>query len=110
MINHAAAAHCARITAAHYRLAGIEPPHWLRQHLQSLTGSAHGTASPPPPAEWLHDELIDSDQAASILGYSARYVRRIATDLDGQQICGRWAFSKQTVLAYATARARHGEN
>ncbi|MET8650617.1 hypothetical protein [Nocardia aurea] len=50
------------------------------------------------------DTEIRSAQAAEILGYTERYVRMIARNLDGRRVGRLWVFSRATVLAYAAAR------
>ncbi|MDP7731505.1 hypothetical protein [Mycobacterium sp. TY813] len=57
-----------------------------------------------PPLRQDQDDPINSDQAAEILDCSTRHIRRIATDLDGQNIGRRWVFSRRTVTDYAKAR------
>jgi hypothetical protein len=75
-----------------------------------LTSSVRGTKtcaaqpqSPPSTAE----ELIDSIEAAAILRYSDRWVRdpRFRDRIGGREVCGRWLFPRQTVVAYAERKA-----
>jgi len=107
-IDLAAARHCARIAASHYRHAGVELPQRLKEHLRVLestpASSAAGTECEAAQASSTHD-LIGTDQAAQILGCSTRYVCRIAADLDGRRVSGRWSFDKQLVVAYGVAKA-----
>lgn len=77
-----------------------------RVHRLFAEVSAHGTSrreaeqhSTPET-----DELIDTVQAAQILEVSTRRIRGIAADLDGQQIAGRWIFTRAAVTEYAQAR------
>ena len=45
-------------------------------------------------------EPVSTNEAARILGRSARQVRRIAATLDGRRIGGAWWFDRQTVTDY----------
>ncbi|WP_204807778.1 helix-turn-helix domain-containing protein [Mycobacterium riyadhense] len=74
----------------------------LRQQLL-IAASVHGSENNSD-AEQLEDELIDSDEAAEILGCSTRWVRTIITDLEGRKVAGRWVFHRQTVIDYAASR------
>lgn len=49
-------------------------------------------------------ELIDTATAARILDVSPRHVRRLAADLDGQRLAGRWHFNRAIVDDYAQQR------
>lgn len=55
-------------------------------------------------------ELIDSNQAAEILGCTERHVRRIVADIDGHRIAGRWTFNRHTVTEYASEKGAHNAN
>lgn len=90
-------------TVRRRQLTGAPIPGWLRALHRTLTGSVHGTESEAGQEEST-PELIDTRSAAEILGVSERYTRRIATDLDGTRIGGRWCFNRTTVTDYATAR------
>lgn len=118
LVDLAAARYCALLTRSHYAQNGVELPESLRRHIDSLTntspehfgGSLCGSSSEAAQSDSSHDDLIDAAQAAAILGCSARWVRRIHTDLDGQQICGRWTFSKRAVVDYAAAKGNQHEH
>lgn len=47
---------------------------------------------------------ISAREAAMILGVSTRQVQRIAADLDGARIDGRYVFDESVVREYANAR------
>ena len=97
-----AARYCARMTASLYR--GREIPERLRRHLTSLM-SEPGPEPAVQQQQSTHD-LIGIAAAARILGVTQRHVRRIAADLDGVRIDGRfWIFDRQVVVAYASAKA-----
>ena len=101
-----AARHCARLAASCYGHANVEMPQRLKDHLDYLSalGSRHGTEYEGGQQE-SNNDFIDADQAARTLGCSSRYVRRIAADLDGRKIAGRWIFDKKLVDQYGTAKA-----
>lgn len=82
-------------------------PTKIHRLLATLSGAARGSESEPvaPPSNQDDDELIDTDQAAAILGCSTRWIRTIAADLDGTKVAGRWVFSRHHVTDYATGRA-----
>lgn len=48
---------------------------------------------------------ISAREAATMLGISKRQVQRLAADLDGEIIDGRWLFRRPTVNEYAEGRA-----
>lgn len=79
----------------------------LHHHLVSVDGPEHRVARRESETAAV---IIDSRQAAEIIGCSERHVRRIATDLDGRQIAGRWAFDHQAVTEYALHKGdSHGK-
>lgn len=94
--------YCVAETVRRRLLCGAPVPAWLRKLHQQLTSSVCGTDSTVPQQESI--EAIDTDEAAKILGCSTRYIRRIASDLDGQRIAGRWIFNRATVTEYADAK------
>lgn len=96
---------CAATEIRRYQAARLPLPERLKQHWQHLhnlaDGSADGTESIAPQAD---SELIGTTEAAQILGCSARFIRRIATDLDGHRIEGQWIFNRKAVTDYAMAK------
>jgi hypothetical protein len=48
--------------------------------------------------------MITSEEAAAMLQRSPRQVRRLAADLEGRQIAGRWLFDRDLVAAAAAER------
>lgn len=50
------------------------------------------------------DRWITARQAADILGLSKRQTQRLAADLQGERVDGRWQFRRSTVMAYAEGR------
>lgn len=53
------------------------------------------------------DVPITAREAADILGVSKRQCQRLAADLDGQLVDGRWQFSRAAVVEYQEGRT-HG--
>lgn len=84
------------------QLCGQPIPERVRRLLAAV--SAHGTPEREREAHSETDDLIDTTEAAQILGCSTRNIRRIAADLDGEQIADRWIFHKNTVTEYAQAK------
>lgn len=84
------------------QITGQPIPDRVRALLRAM--SAHGTPAHSPTPESEPDDLIDTEQAAQILGCSTRRIRRIAADLDGEQIAGRWIFHRHAVTEYAQAK------
>ncbi|CPR11950.1 hypothetical protein BN971_03243 [Mycobacterium bohemicum DSM 44277] len=52
----------------------------------------------------LEDELITAKEAAEVLGLSKRQCQRIAADLGGRIVGGRWLFGRAAVSEYAEGR------
>lgn len=96
-----AARYCVAETVRRRLLAGAPVPAWLRSLNQHLS-SAYGTESEERQQQ--SEPMIDTAEAAHILGCSTRYIRRIAADLDGEHIAGRWIFHRQNVTTYAEAK------
>jgi hypothetical protein len=77
---------------------------WLTTMATSVCGSEQGCER----EQLTTDDLIGAEEAASLLGCSARHVRAIASDLDGAQPSGRdYVFWRQSVIDYANARREH---
>ena len=105
----------ADLEAAHFcaRVADAVTTHdhpirrWLPTHMHKLTTelamSQVRHQSDSDTAQLELDELITAAQAGAILRRSKRQVQRIATSINGQIVCGRWLFNRQTVLDYAEA-------
>ncbi|WP_353109626.1 hypothetical protein [Gordonia sp. (in: high G+C Gram-positive bacteria)] len=80
------------------QLTGQPIPEQVRRLLAEA--SAYGT-SERPREQHSEPDLIDTETAAAILHCTSRNIRRIATDLDGEQVAGRWIFHRATVTEYA---------
>lgn len=103
-INPGHALYCARQVAIWHNRQG-HLPRWLAEHLRrceqaaSRPGHETGTA-----AEQSEPVRISAREAATILGVSKRHTIRLAADLDGQLVGGRWLFNPTIVTTYATAK------
>jgi excisionase family DNA binding protein len=107
-----AAYYCAAALIRHRQRSGEPIPDWLRRHFGQLDAQIRASQSGQ---EWdcgaeelSQDKLITAREAAQVLGCSKRQVQRLAGDLDGQIIGGRWLFSSSAVAEYAEGRRRHG--
>ncbi|WP_110916855.1 helix-turn-helix domain-containing protein [Mycolicibacterium peregrinum] len=104
-----AALRCARIVVALYQ-PRCTPPQRILDHLADLeriaSSSDSGTKHEVRQEEST-TELISTTEAAQILGCSTRYVRKIATSLDGHRIGRTWTFPRQEVEDYAAHLADH---
>lgn len=97
----AAVRYCIADTIRRRRLGNIPIPQWLRD--LSIAVSSRGPEYQPAQPH-SKGQLISSAQAAKLLGCSRRHVSRIATDLDGQLVAGRWMFHRAAVAEYADAK------
>lgn len=89
------------------RRVGAPVPEWLRRidarlDAELVECTSH-TGHEPDTAD-RHSELIGVTDAARLLGCTARHVRRLAADLDGQRAGRAWVFDRRTVTEYANAR------
>ncbi|KZS79940.1 hypothetical protein B4U45_18340 [Mycobacterium persicum] len=101
--------YCAAHLIRHRQRSGQPIPEWLRRHYDRLDAeirvmSAAGHESGRAAAELEKRELVTAEEAAAVLGISKRQVRRLASDLDGQLIGGRWLFRLCDVQTYAEGR------
>jgi hypothetical protein len=65
--------------------------------------AARGQQDAPEPQalQAVPDDVIDTNQAAALLGVSVRTVRRRTDELGGRQVAGRWMFDRLLVTAAA---------
>lgn len=104
-----AALYCAAELIRSRQRTGAPIPDWLRRHYHRLntefgmSQSGHGIAGSTEQLE--DDKLITAKEAAALLGKSKRQIQRLAADLDGKIIGGRWLFNRASVTEYA-----EGEN
>ncbi|GJO29992.1 hypothetical protein NJB1507_37700 [Mycobacterium marinum] len=102
-----AAYYCAAEVMRHRSRTGQPLPAWLRQHFAALDAAVrmsrsghgfHGGA-----AQLVQDE-VTAQEAADMLGCSKRQALRLAADLDGRLVGGRWLFPRSAVEQYAAER------
>ncbi|BCQ09667.1 hypothetical protein JMUB5695_03117 [Mycobacterium heckeshornense] len=110
-IDLRAAYYCVAEVLRHRRLSGAPIPAWLREHFDRLDTAIRCTSSSghEPGCGGEQSEQgswLTATQAAQALGVSARHVRRLAADLDGQLVGGRWLFPADAVSEYAEERRR----
>lgn len=90
---------------ARRRLEGSPVPAEVVSLHRTLTAaSVCGTENDSPASELDDDPIVDSTEAAELLGCSTRWVRCIRADLDGRKVGGRWVFQRQDIVNYARAR------
>lgn len=89
------------------RIVGQPIPTAVAELHTHLLMSACGP-EPPPAQRQSTPEQVDTLQAADLLGITPRHVRRIAADLDGQRIAGRWIFNRNNIIDYREGRTHHG--
>ena len=89
-----AAYYCAAEVMRHRQRAGQPVTHWLSAHYARLDAAARVSRSGHEfdgGTEQLEPEkLITAREAATILDLSKRQIHRLAADLDGRIIGGRW--------------------
>lgn len=103
-----AAYHCAAEVIRRRRLTGQPVPAWLRQHYAELDAavrmSRSGHESDSATAELEPVDQITANEAAAIVGKSKRQTQRLAADLGGRIVGGRWLFDRAAVTEYAANR------
>jgi excisionase family DNA binding protein len=91
------------------RRRGQPVPSWLVQHHIRLEKqfrvSQLGHETTSARAELGDDVPITATEAAELLRCSRRHVQRLAADLDGKIVGGRWLFSRAAVVDYAEGKA-----
>ena len=100
--------YCASEVIRERRRRGQPIPVWLRQHHARLDAEVRmsrvGRESTSDRPQLKEDELITAREAAEILDVSKRQAQRLAPDLDGRIVGGRWLFSKAVVVGYAEGK------
>lgn len=81
---------------------GYQP---LHVRLASFVRETKSGAAQPHSASSAAEELIDTNEAATILDCSPQWVRRIRVELGGRNVGGRWLFPRQTVVEYVERKA-----
>lgn len=87
-------------------LVGTPVPAWLREHFRRLDTEIRMSRSRHENGGESGDSvtLIGSSTAGEILDLSTRQVQRIAEDLGGHAVDGRWVFNRAAVENYARTR------
>jgi hypothetical protein len=99
--------YCAAEVLRSRQRTGEPVPAWLRQHHRQLdtafrmSQSGHENCSDAGQLEKEKDVLITAREAAELLRKSKRQCQRLASDLGGQIVGGRWLFSRAAVVEYA---------
>lgn len=99
------------------RRNGAEPPVRMRALQQALSLAAeqvrstsapghHDVAPPRGGAGCSTGDEIGTTTAATVLGLSTRQVQRLAADLDGRRVGGRWVFDQAAVHSYRHHRSQ----
>lgn len=91
----------------HRQRIGAAVPEQFRtaqRRIAELIEAAMSADGPPTETVATHSVPIGTDEAAVLLGLTTRQVRRLAADLDGQQIGRAWVFDRQAVTDYANER------
>jgi hypothetical protein len=100
-----AAYYCAAELLRDRRRRGQPIPQWLHRHFSALDAQIRMSSSGQEfgcggerlePENW-----ITAKEAALMLGCSRRHATRLAADLDGRMIGGRFLFDRRTVADYA---------
>jgi hypothetical protein len=85
---------------------GVQP--WNAELVRAveleLAVSESGHDSVGDQQHWEADRWITARQAADILGLSKRQTQRLAADLEGHRVDGRWQFRQSTVMNYTEGR------
>jgi hypothetical protein len=105
-IDTQAAYHCAAAVIRSRQRTGAPIPEWLRRHysrldtqIRGLSESGHESGQSDCVAGQ-SNATISAREAAAILECSKRQVQRLAADIGGEFICGRWLFKLAAVKAY----------
>jgi hypothetical protein len=83
------------------------PQGWEAPLIEALAAelavSASGQQNGGGEGQLSHENWIGSEQAAAILGWHVRTVRRRYADLDGRKVSGALVFRESTVREYSEA-------
>jgi hypothetical protein len=75
--------------------------HALELEVVAMSDPGHGSVCTG--TELTHDVHLSAREVAEVLGCTDRQVRRIANDLDGEFVDGRWIFPQAAVREYVEA-------
>jgi Helix-turn-helix domain len=107
-INLRASYFCASEVIRERQRRGQPTPDWLRRHYARLDAeirmSESGHELSGDQGELELDELITASEVAQILGISKRQAQRLAADLDGKIVGGRWIFTRAAVIEYSEGK------
>lgn len=81
---------------------GLPPSRMLDALAAAVTAPGHADALEDGPGD---ADTVTSDQAAELLGVSARTARRLAPKLGGRLIGGRWLLDRQAVAEHIEGKA-----
>lgn len=98
-----AALYCVSEVLRRKVIGGKPVGHWLRDVHEALSARGHETDG----EQLRSSDLIDTKEAAHMLDCHPRSIRRIAAELDGEIVAGRWCFTRSAVAEYAQARKDH---
>ncbi|MDV2477840.1 helix-turn-helix domain-containing protein [Rhodococcus zopfii] len=93
-----------RVAIAARKRNGLPVPAPLTE-LAAVTAEPGRTDTEPEPAQHHPHDMIDTREAAAILGCSNRQARRLAPGLDGQLIGGRWLIPRHAVTEHQEGTA-----
>jgi hypothetical protein len=105
-IDTQAAYHCAAAVIRSRRRRGAPIPERLRRHYAQLDNHIRGLSDLGQESgqsgcvAGQSNATISAREAAAILECSKRQVQRLAADIGGEFICGRWLFKLAAVNAY----------
>lgn len=96
--------------------AGLRPPPRIVTLIAALEaelsqpatgdGNAEVPREPAVPASVQPTEPADTQEAAQMLGITARQVRNLGPRLDGRKVAGAWIFDRDQLAAEAARRQR----
>jgi len=98
-----AALYCVAEVLRHKVISGKPVGQWLRDVHEALSARGQQTLGEDLDSR----DLIDTREAAHMLDCHPRTIRRIAAELDGEIVAGRWCFTRSVVAEYAQARKEH---
>jgi hypothetical protein len=87
---------------------GIAPSRRLSSLLLVMRRAIEASAVPvtefresPKQGQSEVSKRIDTEEASQLMKVSTRWVRQLASELDGRKVAGRWTYDKNLVLAAA---------
>lgn len=81
---------------------GLPPSRHLAQLAALLAVDGHADSSDDPASE---ADYVSTEEAADLLGCSTRTARRLAPQLGGQRIAGRWVLDRLAIAEHNQGRA-----